>query len=68
MTASKKPKKLKDLTKEQLLAQIASMKIVPFQSWQSGNDKLLKMTGDKKRYGGVPTRTTINRGVFKNKA
>ena len=67
MTASKKPKKLKDLTKEQLLAQIASMKIVPFQSWQSGNDKLLKMTGDERSYGGGPTRTTRNYGNLKNK-
>ena len=60
--------KKKKLTKkdQQLIAEL--MKIVPFQSWQSGQDKLLKMTGDKKRYGGGPTRTTINRGVFKNKA
>jgi len=57
----------KKLTKkeEKLIAE--AMKIVPFQSWQSGQDKLLKMTGDEKRYGGGPTRTTINKGLFKNK-
>ena len=58
----------KKLTKkeQQLIAE--AMKIVPIQTWQSGQDKLLKMTGDEKRYGGGPTRTTINKGLFQNKA
>ena len=45
----------------------AKSMIVPIQTWQAGNDKLLKMTGDRKRYGGGPTRTTVNKGILKNK-
>ena len=61
--------KKKKLTKkeEKLLASNAGMKISPFQTWEHPTYQLLKMTGDKKRYGGSPTRTTINKGNLKNK-
>tara|TARA_R100000234_G_scaffold36438_1_gene21662 strand:- start:66 stop:239 length:174 start_codon:yes stop_codon:yes gene_type:complete len=48
---SKKKKKKKESLK------IANAnKIVPIRTEESINQRLLKMTGDKKRYGGGPTR------------
>ena len=49
--SKKKKKKKRDL----LLISNAN-KIVPIRTEESINQRLLKMTGDKKRYGGGPTR------------
>ena len=48
------PKKKKK--KKELLKVANANKIVPIKTEESINQRLLKMTGDKKRYGGGPTR------------
>ena len=51
--ASKKKKKR---TKKENLKIANANKIVPIQTKEHPNKLLLRMTGDKKRYGGGPSR------------